>query len=184
MYIPPTTKKKLFSKKSINSFLVFFCFLYSFRFRITSLNVTEKETYIDCSICNDDSNQSIPFSWEAEVEIGRSDTTTFSIALEMATSMSIPVEGKTDLTWTDEELKTTRKTVTLKVGPIDVPINKEVVIFSRRLEATLPGTDEKFFEFISRRHTISIRDCSKKKCKTEFDSNESNTLMTVLANPG
>ena len=102
----------------------------------------------------------------------------------MATSMSIPVEGKTDLTWTDEELKTTRKTVTLKVGPIDVPINKEVVIFSRRLEATLPGTDEKFFEFISRRHTISIRGCSKKKCKTEFDSNESNTLMTVLANPG
>ena len=117
------------------------------------------------------------------MEIGRSDTTTFSIALEMATSIS-SISGSTDLTWTDEELENTRKMATLHVGPIQVPVNKEVVIYSLRLEATLPGTDENFFQYISRTHLISMRNCTnEKKCQTEYDSDDdSNTVMTVLAN--
>ena len=70
---------------------------------------------------------SIPFSWDSQVEIGRSITTTFAIALEMATSISLPGEGsadsKTDLTCTDKELEYTRKMVTLHVGPIQIPVN-------------------------------------------------------------
>ena len=88
------------------------------------------------------------------MEIGRSDTTTFSIALEMATSIS-SISGSTDLTWTDEELENTRKMVTLHVGPIQIPVNKEVVIYSLRLKATLPGTDEKIFDTIG--HNIFSR---------------------------
>ena len=120
------------------------------------------------------------------MEIGRSTTTTFSIALEMAATVEGSVDLKTDLTWTDEELENTRKMVTLHVGPIEIPVNKEVVIYSLRLEANLPGTDEKFFQYISRRHLISMSNCTnEKKCQTEYDSDDdSNTVMTVLANPG
>ena len=89
------------------------------------------------------------------MEIGRSDTTTFSIALEMAASVEGSVDLKTDLTWTDEELENTRKMVTLHVGPIKIPVNKEVVIYSLRLKATLPGTDEKIFDTIG--HNIFSR---------------------------
>ena len=64
-------------------------------------------------------------------------------------------DSKTDLTWTKEELENTRKMVTLHVGPIQIPVNKEVVIYSLRLKATLPGTDEKIFDTIG--HNILSR---------------------------